>query len=122
MPNFLGHSQIYDSGVVALAGGAATVNLTKVAHAYRHWFVGIEYYDDVAGLPGDHVNPTTGTETFTVETHMKPIDFQAFTNNVLNSDSGQQANFNADAENIRCVLAGVDVATHVRMRAIGYTS
>ena len=109
-------SRLRTSKVIALSAGAATLTL-DVDPSYRHSFAAVEYYDDAGGT--SVVDPTAGTETYTLITPLLPTKEIVFADNVVNSADDCLVSWAANIVTIKVVLASVDVATHVRLRFMG---
>lgn len=109
-------TELRESGVIALTAGAATITI-DFDKDYAHSFAGISYFDSAAA--DNPVLPTVGTETYTVETVTKPGIFQAVTGSPVNSVDQVDVGWDANATQVRVVLAAVDVATHVILRVSG---
>ena len=112
-------ARLRTSPIIAFAGGAATVEL-DVDPSYRHSFAAVEYYSDAGGATV--VAPPAGTETYTLISPLLPTKELAFTDNVTNSADDCLVDWSANIITVKVVLAGVDVATHCRLRFIGNIS
>lgn len=118
-PYSMDRIELRQSDITALAAGAATITLDFDSD-YSHTFAGVTYYDS---LTGDNVvTPGAGTETYTVETLVKPEVFQPVTGSPLNSNDEADISWNANVTRVRVVLAAVTTATHVRLRVGGNAS
>lgn len=115
-------TRLYESPVVAL--GAGEIEMEVDSCDLRHWFAGVEWYDDVAGEAGDVVTPTAGSSTFTVKTPLIPLLDQAIPGNVVNyAVNDEQVSFATNILSMKVTFAGITgAATHARLRVMGNPS
>lgn len=109
-------TELRQSDVVALVGNAATITIDFDSD-YAHTFAGVSYYDSADGTT--LASPLAGTETYTVETLVKPGIFQAVPNSPLNSADDSDISWDGNVTRVKVVLAAVTVATHVKLRVSG---
>lgn len=112
--------KVYESVVVALSAGAATITL-DVDPADRHWFAGIVYYSDAEG---DTVvlNNTTGTALIKIKNATQPQGFQDPQNNSLDATLIIETDWSGNTLQVKADIASVDVATHARLIVSGNLS
>jgi hypothetical protein len=111
-------SESYSTAITALTGGAVTLEISGVDVDKRHCYAAVDYYSDAAGTPA---TPGAGTETYTYKTSVQPNAEQS-AGAALNSADQVQISWTTPTTYAKCVLAGVTVATHVRLRLIASES
>lgn len=115
-----GDNEIVKSPVTALSGGNATITL-PVPRDHSHNFAGVVYYDSSTGGDSDRVTPSAGSETYTLETPVKPGVFQSFTDNTAAANTPSQVNWGTNTTRVRVVLSGIagNGVTHAQLIFFG---
>lgn len=113
----LGH-KLETSPVVALAAGAATINL-EFNPEYSHSFAGVEFYSDSDG--DTVVTATLGTIVYTITSPVQPNNaLIPFPTNSVDAADNDVVSWGANTLNVRAVITGITGSpTHARLRASG---
>ena len=113
-------SLLFESQVVALAGGALELPLA-IDPSYRHCFVAVEFYSDAGGATP--VTASAGTITYTLTLVVQPNAVTQFTANVVNAADDDVASWAANATSVNASITGITGSpTHARVRVMGNIS